>query len=235
MTCLLILWVYNLNTTFSLSFLLFFPTAVQEERGPLLTKENKLSSRCTKSTASMQLGQTTPKNVSTSGMPFPFCRLSYMPVHMVNRKFNFDIKRQVTSASILEMLAKTEKAENNVVPLTPSLSDRTTPKNTRRSFLSVVSWAKEIPMFTQLPVEDQIELIKTTWSEVNTLELMYHVATDNIDFQTDDLDHLYLTDNQAIASEEIIKECVASMKVIQLDKSELSYLKLITLMNPCEC
>ena len=166
-----------------------------------------------------------------------------MPVHVVNRSLNFDVKSQAMSAasSVIEMLAKAEKAENNIVPLIPSLTDRIIPKNTRRSLLSVVSWAKEIPMFTRLPVEDQIELITTTWSEVNTLKLVYHVATcpfrNDINFQTDELAHLYLTDSQEVASCVIktVEECVASIKDIQLDEPELSCLKLITVMNPCKC
>ncbi|XP_065915118.1 nuclear receptor subfamily 2 group E member 1-like isoform X2 [Dysidea avara] len=125
--------------------------AVQEERGPYSTKEHKPSSKRSKSTGSVQQSRTTLRNVSTS----------------VNRSLNFDVKSQAMSAasSVIEMLAKAEKAENNIVPLIPSLTDRIIPKNTRRSLLSVVSWAKEIPMFTRLPVEDQIELITTTWSE----------------------------------------------------------------------
>ena len=141
---------------------------------------------------------------------------------------------------MLEMLAKAEKAESTVVPLVPSLADRLIPDNTRRSLLSVTAWAKEIPMFTQLPTEDQIELIKTTWSEINTLKLVYQVAScplgSNTNFQTDDLVHLYLTDSQITASfiQQTIKECVASVVNACFDKTEFSYLKLITLMNPCK-
>ena len=173
-------------------------------------------------------------------MPFPFYTVSYMPTHMPVS--NFDVKSQTKSSAstMLEMLAKAEKAESNLVPLVPSLADRIIPDNTRRSLLSVTAWAKEIPVFTQLPTKDQIELIKTTWSEINTLKLVYQVAScplrSNTNFQSDDLAHLYLTDSQITASfiQQTIKECVALVVNACFDKNEFSYLKLITLMNPCK-
>ena len=98
-------------------------------------------------------------------------------------------------------------------------------------------------MFTQLSIEDQVELIKTTWNDINTLKLAYHVAIcplsvrNSADCQADNLAHLYLTGNQVVASciKEAIRECVISAENIQVDESELSCLKLITLMNPCKC
>ena len=154
---------------------LLFPTAVREERG---AKDCKSSSRHTKSTDSTQQSPTTPRNVSTPGVPFPFDTFTFIPSHVVNTSLNFDTKSQAKStvSLTLEALAKADIAENSIVPLTPSLPDGMIPENIKKSFLSVISWAKEIPMFAQLPIEDQIELIKTTWSEVNTLKLVYRVA-----------------------------------------------------------
>jgi len=209
-------------------------TAVQEKRAPYSSKEHRLPSKWD-NTSAVQQSQSAPKNVE--GIPFPFHTVSYTPTHMVN---NFDVKSEMKSAAstMLQILTKAEKAEGSVVvQLVPSLANRMLPKDTRRSLLTVITWAKEIPMFTQLSIEDQIELIKVTWNEINTLKLVYHVATspgrEEVNFQMDDVPHLYLTESQTVI-EQAIKECVSSVGNVCLDKTELSYLKLITLMNPCK-
>ena len=113
------------------------------------------------------------------------------------------------------------------------------PENLIKSLLSVISWTKSIPLFTKLLVDDQIKLVKESWSVVNTLKLVYHITKfpneSDIAFKTDRLAHLYLTDNPVIAStiQRLTKEFTAKMQDVKLDETELSCLKLIALMNPC--
>ena len=214
---------------------MFFLTAVQKERGAFSIAEHKLPLKGHKSTSLEQQGPT------INNLDLPFSSYTLSPVvssQMKSNSLNRVIKIQ-PDCTMSEVLAKAEKAEDSKVPFSLSLASKMS-KDTRTSLQSVISWAKEIPMFAQLPIEDQIELIKATWSEINTLKLVYYNATcpfDNgIKFQADKLSHLYLTDDQVESSsiKELIKECVASMENIQVDKTELSHLKLIALMNSCK-
>ena len=174
------------------------------------------------------------------GVPFPF---GYTPIHMLSNSFSNDMKNQVMSTSVmLEMLARAEEEENNLVlPMASPITEGKIPESTRRSLLSVISWAKKMPMFVQLPVEDQIKLVKDSWMEVNALKLVYHITKlptgNDIAFKTDHLEHLYLTDDPVVVSsiQKLTKECVAKMQDVQLDETELSCLKLVTFMNPCKC
>ncbi|XP_065914377.1 retinoic acid receptor RXR-gamma-A-like [Dysidea avara] len=211
--------------------------AVQEERTPYPTKEHKLSPKHIKSCSSAQNG---PWTVSTVGIPFPFYSFGRTPVHMGSNSFNNDVKI-MSSSVMLEILARAEEGENNpVLPMASPITEGNIPDSTRRLLLSVISWAKKIPMFAQLSVEDQIKLVKESWMEVYALKLIYHIAKfptgSDVAFKNDHLAHLYLTDNPLVVSsiQKLTKECVAKMQDVQLDETELSCLKLIAFMNPCE-
>ena len=220
--------------------ILFLPTDVQEERTPYPIKERKLSTRCTKSTTgSVQHSPTIARNFGAMGtsIPFPFYSFGSTPVNMVNTSFNNDAKDQAISTSaMLEILRKADEAENSMVLPSPlARSDRKLPDSKKRSLLSVISWAKKLPMFTQLPVDDQIKLIKKSWSEVNTLKLVHPIIKfPDGAFKSDESTHLYLTDDPVVVSsiQNVIKESTSTMQEIRLDETELSCLKLITLMNP---
>jgi len=161
---------------------------------------------------------------------------------MFNNSFSNDVIKDMSTSTISEILAGAEEGENNpVLPMVSPITEGIIPESTRRSLLSVISWAKKVPMFIQLPVEDQIKLVKESWMEVNTLKLVYHITKlptgNDIAFKTDHIEHLYLTDNPTVVSsiQKLAKECVAKMQEILLYETELSCLKLITFMNPCKC
>ena len=203
----------------------FFSTAVQEERMPYPTKRCRVSPECSASPE-----QTSP--TTTTGVPFPFYVLGPTPIHMVN----MDVKSQALSTSMmLEMLLKANRAESNIY--TAPVSPGTMQDSTKRSLLGVIAWAKELPMFTRLPIEDQIELIKKSWNELNTLKLVYRIAKfpseGDFCFQTCDM---YPADNPVMTSfiQNVTKECTATIQDLQLDETELSFLKLVSLMNPCK-
>ena len=193
---------------------------------------------------------TTPGSVSSTttgvpGMPFPFYALGPTPIHMVNSSFMTDTKTQALSASVmLDILMKAEKVENEPQKVFQSPQSPMTygkvQENARQSLLSVIAWAKEIPMFTRLSVEDQIKLIKRSWNELITLKLVYRNVKfptgRGITFQTGEVAELYQNDDPMVISflQKVTKECIATMQDIQLDDTELSCLKLISLMNPCK-
>jgi len=167
-------------------------------------------------------------------MPFPFYSFGPMPVNMAKNN-------DTVMVEMLEMLRKADAAENTAVPPSPTAeSDRKLPEGTRRCLMSVICWAKRIPLFTQLLVDDQIKLVKESWNVVNTLKLVHHftklLTKRDSAFKSDEVEHLYLTDNPEVVSfiQKLIRECASTMWEIQLDETELSCLKLITLMNPSE-
>ncbi|XP_065913130.1 retinoic acid receptor RXR-alpha-B-like isoform X2 [Dysidea avara] len=222
-------------------------SAVQEERMPYPTKSRgKLSSERSAS-PTQQSTPTTPGSVSSTtgvpGMPFPFYALGPTPIHMVNTSFTTDTKTQALSASVmLDILVKAERMENEpkkVFQSPPStLTYGRIQENARQSLLNVIAWAKEIPMFTRLSVEDQIKLIKRSWNELITLKLVYRNVKfptgKGITFHTGEVAQFYQSDDPMVVSflQKVTKECIATMQDIQLDETELSCLKLISLMNP---
>jgi len=217
---------------------IIFSSAVQEERTPYpTTKENKMPPRRTKSASSLQHSPTIPRKVGTMGIPFSLNSCDSSSMQMINgNSFNDDdVKDKGISTSVmLEALAKAELAESKA----RQSADEKLPESIRRSLLSLISWAKEIPVFSGLPVEDRVQLIKATWSEVHTLKLVYRVIRPSVgsDITLDGVLHLYPAEDPVVASsiQKLTKECTATMQEIHLDETELSCLKLITLMNPRE-
>lgn len=216
---------------------LSFTTAVQEERTPIPTKQLKLSTKRSKSTSSVL---ESARDIATLSVPFPFYSFGPAPINIVNALFNNDAQNQAVSTSMMiEILAKAEEAEIGVGLPSP-VADRKVPESTRISLLSVMSWSKSLPMFTHLPVEDQIEVIRESWMDVNTLKLLQHIIKfpigNDIVFKADHLAHLYLTDNPVVASsiQKLTKHYIIKMQDFCLSETELSCLKLISLMNPCE-
>jgi len=202
---------------------LVFLTAVQEERMPYPTKRRRMSPEYSPA-------QQSP--TSASGVPFPFYALGPTPIHLVNA----DIKSQALPTSLMvEILAKADRAESKI--FTSPVSPGTMQNSTRRSLLSVIAWAKEIPMFNRLSIEDQVVLIKKSWHDLNTLKLVYRFSQfssgNDLGFQACDI---YPADNPMMTSfiQKVTKECRAAIQDLQLDEAELSFLKLVSLMNPCK-
>jgi len=208
----------------------------------------KLPSERSASPPQQQTTPTTPGNVSSTtgvpGMPFPFYALGPTPIHMVNSSFTTDTKTQALSASVmLDILVKAERADNEPKKVFQSpqnpMSYSKIQENARQSLTNVIAWAKEIPMFTRLSVEDQIKLIKRSWNELITLKLIYRnvkfpTTRGGVAFSTGEV--VYQSDDPMVVSflQKVTKECITTMQDIQLDETELSCLKLISLMNPCK-
>lgn len=231
----------------------FSPTAVQEERMPYPTKRSKMASERSVSPPVNQQSPTTPISGSVSsttgvpGMPFPFYSLGPTPIHMLNSPFPTDTKNQKTTLSttmMLEILTKAERVENEPRKVYHSPSSPLTftkiQENAKKSLINVIAWAKELPMFARLSVEDQLKLIKRSWNELLTLKLVYRNVVlqpgSGLAFQTGEVAQIYQSDDPMVISffQKVTKECIASMQDIQLDQTEMSCLKLVTLMNPCK-
>ncbi|VDN05687.1 unnamed protein product [Thelazia callipaeda] len=48
------------------------------------------------------------------------------------------------------------------------------------SLNSIVTWAKNAPYFEQLPVDDQIALICTSWAQIHVLDFTYHILYNHL-------------------------------------------------------
>lgn len=220
---------------------------------PYPTKRSKLSSERSASPPVSQKSPTTPisGNVSSTtgvpGMPFPFYALGPTPIHMMNTPFSTDTKNQkntLSTSMMLEILTKAEKVNNEPRKVYHSPSSPLTfskiQDNAKKSLVNVIAWAKELPMFSRLTVEDQLKLIKRSWNELLTLKLIYRNVLfqtgSGIAFQTGEVAQMYQSDDPMVISffQKVTKECIASMQDMQLDQTEMSCLKYITLMNPCK-
>lgn len=218
---------------------------------PYPTKRSKLASERSVSPPVNQLSPTTPVSAVSStttglpGMPFPFYALGPTPIHMMNSPFSNDTKSQKSVLStnmMLEILTKAEKVEKEPQKVYHSPSSPLTfskiQDNAKKSLVNVIAWAKEIPMFARLSVEDQLKLIKRSWNELLTLKLIYRNVLlqpgSGIAFQTGEVAQLYQSDDPMVISffQKVTRECIASMQDIQLDQTEMSCLKFIALMNP---
>lgn len=220
---------------------------------PYPTKRSKLASDRSASPTANQQSPTTPlagtvsSTTGVPGMPFPFYALGPTPIHMMNSSFSTDTKNQQNTLStnmMLEILTKAERVDNEPRKVYHSPSSPLTfskiQDNAKKSLMNVIAWAKELPMFSRLSVEDQLKLIKRSWNELLTLKLVYRNVVlqtgSGIAFQTGEVAQLYQSDDPMVISffQKVTKECIASMQDIQLDQIEMSCLKFITLMNPCK-
>jgi len=221
---------------------------------PYPTKRNKLASdRSVSPPTNQQHSPTTPlagtvsSTTGVPGMPFPFYALGPTPIHMMNSPFSTDTKDHkgtLSTSMMLEILTKAERVNNEPRKVYHSPSSPLTfsklQDNAKRSLVNVIAWAKELPMFSQLSVEDQLKLIKQSWNELLTLKLVYRNVVlqtkSGIAFQTGEVAQLYQSDDPMVISffQKVTKECISTMQDIQLDQIEMSCLKFITLMNPCK-
>ena len=100
----------------------------------------------------------------------------------------------------------------------------------------LVEWAKHIPHFTELPVEDQVVLLKAGWNELliagfshRSMDLRDGIRLAN---------GLIVQRNNAHSAgvvaifERVLTELVAKMREMDMDKTELGCLRAIVLYNP---
>ena len=100
----------------------------------------------------------------------------------------------------------------------------------------LVEWAKHIPHFTELPLEDQVVLLKAGWNELliagfshRSMDLRDGIRLAN---------GLIVQRNNAHSAgvvaifERVLTELVAKMREMEMDKTELGCLRAIVLYNP---
>lgn len=108
-----------------------------------------------------------------------------------------------------------------------------------RQLYQLVEWAKHIPHFTELPIEDQVVLLKAGWNELLIAGFSHRSmdVKDGIVLATGLVVHRNSAASAGVVAifDRVLTELVAKMKEMRMDKTELGCLRAIVLYNPGMC
>lgn len=100
----------------------------------------------------------------------------------------------------------------------------------------MVEWAKHIPHFTSLPLEDQVMLLRAGWNELLIAAFSHRSigVMDGIVLATGITVHRTSAAQAGVAAifERVLSELVTKMRDMEMDKTELGCLRAIILFNP---
>ncbi|KFW94361.1 Retinoic acid receptor RXR-gamma, partial [Phalacrocorax carbo] len=139
------------------------------------------------------------------------------------------------------------EAELAVEPKTEAYSDMNTESSTNdpvtnichaadKQLFTLVEWAKRIPHFSDLTLEDQVILLRAGWNELLIASFSHRSVSvqDGILLATGLHVHRSSAHSAGVGSifDRVLTELVSKMKDMQMDKSELGCLRAIVLFNP---
>ncbi|XP_063602993.1 retinoic acid receptor RXR-alpha-B-like isoform X2 [Penaeus indicus] len=105
-----------------------------------------------------------------------------------------------------------------------------------RHLVQLVEWAKHIPHFTELSVDDQVILLKAGWNELLIASFSHRSmgVKDGIVLATGLVVHRSSAHHAGVGDifDRVLSELVAKMKEMKMDKTELGCLRSIVLFNP---
>lgn len=105
-----------------------------------------------------------------------------------------------------------------------------------RQLYQLVEWAKHIPHFTELPIEDQVVLLKAGWNELLIAGFSHRSidVKDGIVLATGLIVNRNSAHQAGVVAifDRVLTELVAKMKEMRMDKTELGCLRAIVLYNP---
>ncbi|XP_069497386.1 retinoic acid receptor RXR-gamma-like [Ambystoma mexicanum] len=159
-----------------------------------------------------------------------------------------DNEAELSSYSSEDMpVGRILEAELAVEPKTESSGD-VTPHNSvndpvtnichaaDKQLFTLVEWAKRIPNFSDLPLEDQVILLRAGWNELLIASFSHRSVSvqDGILLATGLHVHRSSAHSAGVGSifDRVLTELVSKMKDMQMDKSELGCLRAIVLFNP---
>ncbi|KAL0113666.1 hypothetical protein PUN28_012657 [Cardiocondyla obscurior] len=100
----------------------------------------------------------------------------------------------------------------------------------------LIVWAKHIPHFTSLPVEDQAVLLKAGWNELQIAAFSYRSIEmkDSIILSSGTTVHRNSVQqaNEITIFDRVLSELVSKMREMKMDRTELGCLRAIILFNP---
>lgn len=105
-----------------------------------------------------------------------------------------------------------------------------------KQLFSLVDWAKRIPHFTELPLEDQVLLLRAGWNELLIAGFSHRsvAVKDGILLSTGLHIHRSSAHQAGVGTifDRVLTELVAKMREMKMDKTELGCLRAIVLYNP---
>ncbi|XP_030626590.1 retinoic acid receptor RXR-gamma-B isoform X2 [Chanos chanos] len=105
-----------------------------------------------------------------------------------------------------------------------------------KQLFTLVEWAKRIPHFSRLPLDDQVILLRAGWNELLIASFSHRSVTvkDGILLATGLHVHRSSAHSAGVGSifDRVLTELVSKMKDMQMDKTELGCLRAIVLFNP---
>ncbi|XP_018900480.1 retinoic acid receptor RXR isoform X2 [Bemisia tabaci] len=109
-------------------------------------------------------------------------------------------------------------------------------KAAEKQMIQLVEWAKHIPHFTSLPLEDQVCLLRAGWNELLIASFSHRSidARDGIVLTTGLTIHRNSAHQAGMGNifDRVLTELVTKMKDMKMDKTELGCLRTIILFNP---
>ncbi|BES88371.1 ultraspiracle [Nesidiocoris tenuis] len=136
----------------------------------------------------------------------------------------------------VERILEAERRLDCKLELSPEIPANDVGQSVDNQMVQLVEWAKHIPHFTSLPVDDQLTLLKQGWNELLIIGLAWRSIGER-----DGLfigNEVMVTRSSAhvagIASiyERIVSELVVKMREMKIDKTEVGCLRTIVLYNP---
>src|SRR5699024_10617199 len=107
----------------------------------------------------------------------------------------------------------------------------------KQQVATLFEWAKTIPHFSELYLEDQCSLVKAGWNELLIAEFAHRSieANNNVLVLANGF---YIDDQRAQSTgigeifQRVLTELVSKMREMQMDKTELGCLRAVVLFNP---
>nr|ADT64884.1 retinoid X receptor [Gryllus firmus] len=107
---------------------------------------------------------------------------------------------------------------------------------TNKQLFQLVEWAKHIPHFTSLPLEDQVLLLRAGWNELLIAAFSHRSmeVKDGIVLATGLTIHRNSAHQAGVGTifDRVLTELVAKMREMKMDKTELGCLRSVILFNP---
>lgn len=105
-----------------------------------------------------------------------------------------------------------------------------------RQLHQLVEWAKHIPHFTELPLEDRMVLLKAGWNELLIAAFSHRSmgVKDGIVLATGLVVQRHSAHSAGVGAifDRVLTELVAKMRELRMDRTELGCLRAIVLFNP---
>ncbi|CAL8248786.1 unnamed protein product [Lota lota] len=104
-----------------------------------------------------------------------------------------------------------------------------------KQLFALVEWAKRIPHFSELPLDDQVILLRAGWNELLIASFSHRsIALKDGVLLASELhrDNAMHSAGVAAIFDRVLTELVSKMRDMQMDKTELGCLRAIVLFNP---